>query len=62
MEELGSHRARCVLAALLGAVGGGLLVAFATRAIPRLMSEMIPKMMQGMMEQMGADGCDPMDM
>jgi outer membrane lipoprotein SlyB len=39
-----------VLTALLGAIGGGLVVALVTRAIPKMMS------------QMGEAGCDPAEM
>lgn len=43
------------LATFLGAVGGGLLVAWITQAIPKMM----PQMMRNMMAQMGESGCDP---
>ena len=45
------------LAVVIGAVGGGLLVAIATRALPRLMSGM----MQNMMAQMKKEGVNPAD-
>jgi hypothetical protein len=44
-----------LLAAGLGAVGGGLIVALATKAIPKMMS----KMMENMMSQMADGECDP---
>jgi hypothetical protein len=50
-----------LLAAGLGAVGGGLLVAMATKAIPRMMSKMMSGMMENMMSQMGEGECDPVD-
>jgi hypothetical protein len=43
------------LAAILGAIGGGLLVAVATKAIPKMMSGM----MHNMMMQMRAKGFNP---
>ena len=43
------------LAVLLGAIGGGLLVAIATKAIPRMMSGM----MQNMVMQMQKNGFNP---
>ena len=52
----------CVSAALLGAVGGGIIVALATRALPKMMSQMMSGMMQNMMSQMGEAGCDPAEM
>lgn len=48
-----------MLAASLGAVGGGIFVAIATRAIPRMMSRMMSAMMGNMMSQMGGEGCNP---
>ena len=47
-----------VFALALGAIGGGLLVAWATRAIPKMMSGMMQNMMVGMREE----GCDPAEM
>jgi hypothetical protein len=45
-----------LLAALLGAIGGGILIVVATRAIPKMMtqimSQMMPKMMPEMMQKM----------
>ena len=46
------------LAVILGAVGGGLLVAIATKAIPK----MISGMMQNMMMQMRKNGFNPGEM
>jgi hypothetical protein len=53
---------RCLIVAILGALGGGLAVVLATKALPEIMSELGPKMMQKMMGQMGEDGCDPAEM
>jgi hypothetical protein len=58
MDGTDSDRKKYILAASLGAVGGGLFVALATRAIPRMMSGM----MRNMMAQMGEVGCDPAEM
>ena len=49
-------------AAGLGAVGGGILIALATRAIPKMMSKMMAGMMENMMSDMGAGDCSPADM
>jgi hypothetical protein len=55
-----------VVAALLGAVGGGLLVAVATRALPKIasqvMTEMMGKMPPMMMQRMKESGCNPAEM
>ncbi len=48
-----------LLAAVLGALGGGLLVALTTRAIPMMMTAIMPTMMRSMMAQMQEMGCDP---
>lgn len=45
-----------LLAFVLGAIGGGLVVAVATKAIPKMMSEMMPRMMHNMMSEMGEAG------
>jgi hypothetical protein len=47
-----------LLAAMLGAIGGGFAVALLTRAVPKMMS----RMMQSMRAQMVAAGCDPEEM
>ena len=44
---------RYVLAAGLGALAGGLLVAFVTRAVPRAISGVMAGMMEGMMARGG---------
>jgi hypothetical protein len=53
---------RTILAAALGALGGGLVVAIATRAIPKIMSQIMPAMMTNMMAHMGEQGCSPAEM
>lgn len=62
MQESTSDLKRYLIAAVLGALGGGLAVVVATKALPEMMSELGPKMMQKMMGQMGEDGCDPAEM
>jgi hypothetical protein len=61
MERKGTQYQGYFLAAGLGAVGGGLLIAVATRAIPKMMSKMMAGMMENMMAQMGEGDCDPAD-
>ena len=53
-----SDSGKYLLVAALGAVGGGLVMALATKALPRMMSGM----MQNMMSQMGGEGCNPAEM
>ena len=53
---------KMVLAAGLGALGGGIAVLFATRAIPKMMAQMREGMLQNMMEKMKARGCTPSEM
>jgi len=62
MEKTESHRRNYILATLLGALGGGMVVALASRAIPKMMSEMMSGMMRNMMSQMAESGCDPAEM
>jgi hypothetical protein len=50
-----------VLAAILGAAAGGLVVACASKAFPRMMAHMMSQMMQDRMAHMGESGCDPAD-
>jgi len=47
------ERQRYILATFLGVALGGLVVAIATKAIPKMMSGM----MKNMMSQMGEAGC-----
>jgi CheY-specific phosphatase CheX len=62
MGDTGSHGKGYVLVALMGAVGGGLVVALVTKAIPKIMSNMMSGMMRNVMAQMGEAGCDPAEM
>lgn len=58
MVQCCSGGKKYLLAVTLGAVGGGLLMAWATRAMPRMMSGM----MSSMMSRMGGEGCRPAEM
>ena len=51
-----------ILAAVLGAIGGGLIVMLATKALPKIMSQMMAGMMQNMMTRMAEEGRNPMEM
>lgn len=62
MDITRSITGKVVLAGILGAIGGGLLVAIATRAIPKMMSRMMSGMMQNMMGQMRENGVNPAEM
>jgi hypothetical protein len=53
MHSQRSHRKGYVLAVLLGAIGGGVAVTIATRAIPKIMSGMMQNMMAGFGEAQG---------
>ncbi len=54
-----SHLKGYTVAALLGAIGGGLAVALATRAIPKIMTRVLADMTQNMMAQMQAGSGTP---
>ena len=62
MYRINNQASKYLLAAFVGAVGGGFVVAAATRAIPKMMSQMMSGMMRNMMSQMGEGGCDPAEM
>ena len=59
MNAISDQRKGYAAAFLLGAVGGGLFVTLATRAIPEMMSQMTSGMMRNMMSRMSESGCDP---
>ncbi len=48
-----------LVAGVIGAVWGGLVVAIATKALPRIMAGMMKQMMPNMMMQMKECGCSP---
>lgn len=56
MEESGAHWGRYLLAVGVGALLGGVAVALATRAMPRLMAGMMRRMMESMREEGVAPG------
>jgi hypothetical protein len=58
MGDTGSNTKKYILLLAVGAIGGGIAIALATRAMPKMMSGM----MQSMMARMGEDGCDPQEM
>ncbi len=62
MDKFAYQRKGYLISALLGAVGGGIVVMVASRAIPIMMSRMMAGMMQNMMSQMKASGHNPQDM
>ncbi len=66
MQHSNSSRRGYILAAFAGALGGGIAVALATKAIPRiasqLMNEMMGKMPRLMMEKMKSEGINPAEM
>jgi hypothetical protein len=62
MNTTRSDTRKVVLAGILGAIGGGLLVAIATRALPKMMSRRMSGMMQNMMGQMRENGVNPAEM
>jgi outer membrane lipoprotein SlyB len=61
MSEVGSQNRGYILAGILGAIGGGLIVTIATKAIPKMMSRMFSEMMGNMMYRMREQGCDPVE-
>lgn len=58
MHNTGSQARGYVLAAVMGAIGGGLIVALATNAIPKMISQT----MQNMMAHMRESGFSPAQM
>ncbi len=56
MGKVNSHSSGYLLAAALGALGGGVIVLWATKAVPKMMSRMMAGMMQNMMAQMKENG------
>jgi hypothetical protein len=66
MQHSNPSKRGYILAAFAGALGGGIAVALATKAIPRLVSQIVNEMMSKMpplmMEHMKSEGFDPAEM
>lgn len=62
MSYVSAQNRGYVFAAFLGAAFGGVFVMLATKAIPKMMSQMMAGMKQNMMSQMSAEGCNPAEM
>ena len=62
MNAMRDPKQNYAAAVLLGAVGGGILVALASRAVPKMMEKMMAGIMQNMFSQMSESGCDPSEM
>ena len=56
------EKVKYLIAAGIGAMAGGILVAAATNAIPRMMQKISDTMMGKMMARMGEEGCSPEEM
>jgi hypothetical protein len=48
-----------LITTLLGAAAGGLIVAWITHAVPKMMKRMMANMMENMRTQMSTGGCKP---
>ncbi|HSB66639.1 MAG TPA: hypothetical protein VLD65_08665 [Anaerolineales bacterium] len=57
-----SKRIGYIVAALVGAAGGRLVMLFVTDAIPKMMKRMMAGMFENIRTQMGASGCEPQEM
>jgi hypothetical protein len=53
------EESRNLLIFSIGAVFGGITVAVITKAVPRIMAEMMRGMMQNMIAGMPTEGCSP---
>ena len=66
MSKQGIDNRRYLVALILGVVSGGIVVAIATKTIPKIMSRMMSQIMsempQKMMAQMKTKGIDPAEM
>ncbi len=62
MKKTNSQTGRYLISALLGAVGGGLLVMVATRALPTMLANFMAGMMRNMMSHMETGGWNPKEM
>lgn len=62
MNTMSDQRKNYAVTFLLGAIGGGILVTLATKAIPKMVTQIMSGMMQNMMSHMSESGCDPSEM
>ncbi len=66
MRNSGSSKRGYILVAVVSALGGGIAVALVTKAIPRLVSQILNEMMSKvprlMTEHMKSEGFDPAEM
>ena len=58
ISDTGSNSRKYVFAFGLGVIAGGSIMAYTTKAIPKMMAGM----MQNMMTQMGGESCNPAEM
>ena len=59
MESKNPKMGGYILSAGLGALGGSIIFAVLTNAIPKMMAAMMSGMMENMISQMGGEECDP---
>lgn len=62
MKQTVSQRGLHLGSVMLGAVGGGIVVMIATKAIPTMLANFLSAMMGKMMSHMEASGCNPPEM
>ncbi len=62
MKQTVSQQGLHLGSVLLGAVGGGIVVMIATKAIPAMLANFLFAMMGKMMSRMEAGGCNPPEM
>ena len=58
MTETSSNGRKYLFTLAIGVIAGGIIVAWATKLMPKMMSGM----MQNMMAHMGGEGCSPAEM
>ncbi len=62
MKQTVSQRNLHLGSVLLGAIGGGMLVMIATKAVPAMLANFLSAMMGKMKSHMEAGGCNPPEM
>ncbi len=62
MKQSISQRSPYLISVLLGAIGGGILVMIATRAIPTMLANLLSGIMGKMMSKMERSDCNPHEM